>query len=88
MAEELRTVASDRAKRLKNRNGREEEEEVEEDGKRDENGHQTKRVKASLEDVEDGTKRFPKRKIVLLIVYSGKGYHGMQVSSWGRKMDA
>ncbi|KAJ6656652.1 hypothetical protein lerEdw1_003539 [Lerista edwardsae] len=76
MAEELRTVASDRAKRLKNRNGKEEEEE--EDGKQDENGHQTKRVKASLEDIEDGTKRFPKRKIVLLVAYSGKGYHGMQ----------
>ncbi|XP_066465880.1 pseudouridylate synthase 1 homolog isoform X2 [Tiliqua scincoides] len=75
MAEELRTVASGQAKRLKTSNGREEEEE-EEDGKQDD--HQTKRLKASLEDGEDGTKKFPKRKIVLLMAYSGKGYHGMQ----------
>lgn len=28
----------------------------------------------------DEEKRFPKRKVVLLMAYSGKGYYGMQVS--------
>uniref|UniRef100_A0A8C3IKN8 Pseudouridine synthase 1 n=1 Tax=Chrysemys picta bellii TaxID=8478 RepID=A0A8C3IKN8_CHRPI len=32
----------------------------------------------SQEDAEDQNKKFPKRKIVLLMAYSGKGYHGMQ----------
>lgn len=28
----------------------------------------------------DEEKRFPKRKVVLLVAYSGKGYYGMQAS--------
>lgn len=28
----------------------------------------------------DEEKRFPKRKVVLLMAYSGKGYYGMQAS--------
>ncbi|XP_068127697.1 pseudouridylate synthase 1 homolog [Hyperolius riggenbachi] len=40
----------------------------------EENGHNAKRFKPDLEQ----TKKFPKRKVVLLIAYSGKGYHGMQ----------
>ncbi|KAJ7397867.1 hypothetical protein BTVI_130992 [Pitangus sulphuratus] len=45
-----------------------------------ENGHQDKRLKrgADEEDAEDQGKKSPKRKIVLLMAYSGKGYHGMQ----------
>ncbi|XP_042297483.1 tRNA pseudouridine synthase A [Sceloporus undulatus] len=78
MAEELRTVTANQAKRLKSSNCEREEVEKEEDGKQEEKGHTVKRFKASEEDVEDGTKRFPKRKIVLLMAYSGKGYHGMQ----------
>ncbi|XP_053136229.1 pseudouridylate synthase 1 homolog isoform X2 [Hemicordylus capensis] len=80
MAEDLRTVASSQAKRLKSSNSREVEEKLEEDqdGKREENGHEAKRFKVNKEDMEDGTKKFPKRKIVLLMAYSGKGYHGMQ----------
>lgn len=47
----------------------------------EENGHQNKRLKsdADEEDAEDQNKKLPKRKIVLLMAYSGKGYHGMQV---------
>ncbi|XP_005055034.2 PREDICTED: tRNA pseudouridine synthase A, mitochondrial isoform X4 [Ficedula albicollis] len=46
----------------------------------EENGHQNKRLKsdADEEDAEDQNKKLPKRKIVLLMAYSGKGYHGMQ----------
>uniref|UniRef100_A0A8C6ZIW3 Pseudouridine synthase 1 n=1 Tax=Nothoprocta perdicaria TaxID=30464 RepID=A0A8C6ZIW3_NOTPE len=29
-------------------------------------------------DAEEQAKKWPKRKIVLLMAYSGKGYHGMQ----------
>uniref|UniRef100_A0A8C9FBG7 PUS1 n=1 Tax=Pavo cristatus TaxID=9049 RepID=A0A8C9FBG7_PAVCR len=45
-----------------------------------ENGQQAKRLKgtAGEGDAEDQNKRTPKRKIVLLMAYSGKGYHGMQ----------
>nr|XP_056715056.1 pseudouridylate synthase 1 homolog [Euleptes europaea] len=74
MAEELRIVANCQARRLKSSNSREEEEDV----KREENGHEAKRLKASPEEREDGNKKYPKRKIVLLMAYSGKGYHGMQ----------
>lgn len=46
----------------------------------EENGHQSKRLKRDGgEEEEDQSKRSPKRKIVLLMAYSGKGYHGMQV---------
>ncbi|KAF7240699.1 tRNA pseudouridine synthase A [Varanus komodoensis] len=65
MAEDLRITASSPSKMPKNR-------------EEEENGHEPKRFKASEENAEDGTKRFPKRKIVLLMAYSGKGYHGMQ----------
>ncbi|KAM9734539.1 pseudouridylate synthase 1 homolog isoform 1-T1 [Menidia menidia] len=37
----------------------------------------TKRVKADGEHIEDD-KKFPKKKVVLLLAYSGKGYYGMQ----------
>ncbi|XP_061458467.1 pseudouridylate synthase 1 homolog isoform X2 [Rhineura floridana] len=77
MAEELRTVAGSQAKRLRSSYSDREEKE-EEAGEEEENGHETKRFKTSGEDVGDGAKRFPKRKVVLLMAYSGKGYHGMQ----------
>ncbi|XP_015264192.1 PREDICTED: tRNA pseudouridine synthase A, mitochondrial isoform X2 [Gekko japonicus] len=74
MAEELRIVTNCQARRLKSGNSREEEE----DAKQEENGHEAKRLKASQEEREDGNKKYQKRKIVLLMAYSGKGYHGMQ----------
>lgn len=37
-----------------------------------------KKLKSSSEDGEQ-PRKVPKRKIVLLMAYSGKGYHGMQV---------
>ncbi|XP_063820736.1 pseudouridylate synthase 1 homolog [Pseudophryne corroboree] len=40
-----------------------------------ENGHHAKRFKA---DIDELNKKYPKRKVVLLMAYSGKGYHGMQ----------
>ncbi|KAI1900887.1 hypothetical protein AGOR_G00054470 [Albula goreensis] len=39
-------------------------------------GHVEKRLKASTNEQEE--RRFPKRKVVLLMAYSGKGYYGMQ----------
>ncbi|XP_026153352.1 pseudouridylate synthase 1 homolog [Mastacembelus armatus] len=39
--------------------------------------HTTKRIKAEGEHTED-EKKYPKKKVVLLVVYSGKGYYGMQ----------
>lgn len=39
--------------------------------------HPSKRLRGS-ED-EEQPRKLPKRKIVLLMAYSGKGYHGMQV---------
>lgn len=41
----------------------------------EENGHDAKRFKV---DSEEQNKKHPKRKVVLLVAYSGKGYHGMQ----------
>ncbi|XP_056389156.1 pseudouridylate synthase 1 homolog [Hyla sarda] len=41
----------------------------------EENGHDAKRFKV---DPEEQNKKYPKRKVVLLMAYSGKGYHGMQ----------
>ncbi|KAM4710241.1 pseudouridylate synthase 1 homolog [Discoglossus pictus] len=41
----------------------------------EENGHSTKRFKS---ENEEQNKKHPKKKVVLLIAYSGKGYHGMQ----------
>lgn len=41
----------------------------------EENGHDAKRFKG---DSEEQNKKHPKRKVVLLVAYSGKGYHGMQ----------
>ncbi|XP_008117248.1 pseudouridylate synthase 1 homolog isoform X1 [Anolis carolinensis] len=78
MAEEVRTVTGNQAKRLKSSSCGREEDEKEDDGKQEEKGHALKRFKASEDEAEDGAKRFPKRKIVLLVAYSGKGYHGMQ----------
>lgn len=43
----------------------------------EETEHPAKRVKGG-ED-EEPPRKPPKRKIVLLMAYSGKGYHGMQV---------
>nr|XP_046231866.1 tRNA pseudouridine synthase A isoform X2 [Scatophagus argus] len=37
----------------------------------------TKRIKAEGEHTED-EKKYPKKKVVLLMAYSGKGYYGMQ----------
>ncbi|XP_025051464.1 tRNA pseudouridine synthase A isoform X1 [Alligator sinensis] len=73
MAEGLRVAAASQAKRLKSSSTNSEEIE-----KQEENGHQAKRFKRDQEDVEDQNKKLPKRKIVLLMAYSGKGYHGMQ----------
>lgn len=41
-----------------------------------------KKLKSSSEDGEQ-PRKVPKRKIVLLMAYSGKGYHGMQVGEGG-----
>lgn len=38
----------------------------------------TKKAKTDEENAEDG-KRYPKKKVALLLAYSGKGYYGMQV---------
>ncbi|MGH0140743.1 UNVERIFIED_CONTAM: hypothetical protein FKN15_072254 [Acipenser sinensis] len=47
-----------------------------------ENGKGVKRFKANTEEEQ---KKLPKRKVVLLMAYSGKGYHGMQgVSAAGQ----
>uniref|UniRef100_A0A8C0B835 Pseudouridine synthase 1 n=1 Tax=Buteo japonicus TaxID=224669 RepID=A0A8C0B835_9AVES len=72
MAEDSRAAVASPAKRLNSSS------EVVE--RLEENGHQNKRLKrdADEEDVEDQSKKSPKRKIVLLMAYSGKGYHGMQ----------
>ncbi|XP_073168737.1 pseudouridylate synthase 1 homolog isoform X1 [Lepidochelys kempii] len=70
MAGDMRATAASQAKRFKSSN--------EETENQEENGHQDKRFKRSQKDVEDQNKKFPKRKIVLLMAYSGKGYHGMQ----------
>uniref|UniRef100_A0A8C3BU94 Pseudouridylate synthase 1 homolog n=1 Tax=Cairina moschata TaxID=8855 RepID=A0A8C3BU94_CAIMO len=48
-------------------------------GRPEENGRQSKRLKAGGgEEEEEQGKKSPKRKIALLMAYSGKGYHGMQ----------
>ncbi|NP_001088988.1 pseudouridylate synthase 1 L homeolog [Xenopus laevis] len=44
-------------------------------GAQKENGHQAKKF---MGDEEELSKKHPKRKVVFLIAYSGKGYHGMQ----------
>ncbi|XP_069476169.1 pseudouridylate synthase 1 homolog [Ambystoma mexicanum] len=41
----------------------------------DKNGQITKKFKS---EADDQSKKFPKRKVALLVSYSGKGYHGMQ----------
>ena len=43
----------------------------------EETEHSAKRVKGG--DDDEPPRKLPKRKIVLLMAYSGKGYHGMQV---------
>uniref|UniRef100_W5KMY3 Pseudouridylate synthase 1 homolog n=1 Tax=Astyanax mexicanus TaxID=7994 RepID=W5KMY3_ASTMX len=43
----------------------------------EENDHQVKKLKTDDDQTSD-EKRFPKRKVVLLMAYSGKGYYGMQ----------
>lgn len=50
----------------------------EEDKDEDSVERATKRVKTHEEHAEDG-KKYPKKKVVLLLAYSGKGYYGMQV---------
>ena len=40
----------------------------------------TKKVKLEEENA-DNEKKYPKKKVVLLVAYSGKGYYGMQVCS-------
>ncbi|KAF2978531.1 hypothetical protein EK904_013388 [Melospiza melodia maxima] len=72
MAEDLITAVASQTKRLNSSS--EVVQRVEE------NGHPSKKLKsdADEEDTEDQNKKLPKRKIVLLMAYSGKGYHGMQ----------
>lgn len=41
-----------------------------------------KRIKAQ-EDNAENEKKYPKKKVVLLMAYSGKGYYGMQVHTEG-----
>ncbi|KAM3825892.1 pseudouridylate synthase 1 homolog [Vipera latastei] len=67
MAEQLGSLENSLAKRPRDGDGRQEE-----------NGHEVKRFKDNEEEVKDETKKFPKKKVVLLLVYCGKGYHGMQ----------
>ncbi|XP_029024298.1 tRNA pseudouridine synthase A isoform X1 [Betta splendens] len=43
----------------------------------DESVQTTKRIKVDVEHTED-EKKYPKKKVVLLMAYSGKGYYGMQ----------
>lgn len=43
-----------------------------------EDGGVAKRFKS--DNNQEDEKKYPKRKVVLLIAYSGKGYYGMQVS--------
>ncbi|XP_029442629.1 tRNA pseudouridine synthase A isoform X1 [Rhinatrema bivittatum] len=40
--------------------------------------HKAKRFKGNKWDLSEENKKYPKRKVVLLLSYSGKGYHGMQ----------
>lgn len=51
-----------------------------EEGNREsgENGHIRKKLKSDVEQTGD-ERKLPKRKVVLLLAYSGKGYYGMQV---------
>lgn len=79
MAEQLGSLENSLAKRPRVGDGRQEETEP---GKQEENGHEVKRFKDNEEEVKDEAKKFPKKKVVLLLVYCGKGYHGMQVSAW------
>ncbi|XP_029442630.1 tRNA pseudouridine synthase A isoform X2 [Rhinatrema bivittatum] len=47
--------------------------------------HKAKRFKGNKWDLSEENKKYPKRKVVLLLSYSGKGYHGMQgVSAAGQ----
>ncbi|KAM9438323.1 pseudouridylate synthase 1 homolog isoform 1-T2 [Salvelinus alpinus] len=46
-------------------------------GESGENGHIRKKLKSDVEQTGDERKH-PKRKVVLLLAYSGKGYYGMQ----------
>lgn len=43
-----------------------------------ERAQDAKRIKAEGEQAED-EKKYPKKKVALLLAYSGKGYYGMQV---------
>ncbi|XP_063171969.1 pseudouridylate synthase 1 homolog isoform X2 [Candoia aspera] len=74
MAEQLQGLGNSLAKRPRDGDGREEKQ----PGMQEENGHNAKRFKDNEEEVKDETKKFPKKKVVLLLAYSGKGYHGMQ----------
>lgn len=48
----------------------------------EETEQQAKKLKSSADG--EPRRKLPKRKIVLLVAYSGKGYHGMQVRGLGR----
>lgn len=50
---------------------------IEENESSGKNGHDTKRHKSDAEKADDEKKQ-PKRKVALLMAYSGKGYYGMQ----------
>lgn len=47
----------------------------------EETEQQAKKLKSSADG--EPRRKLPKRKIVLLVAYSGKGYHGMQVRGLG-----
>lgn len=40
-----------------------------------------KRLKVDQEQTEN-ERKYPKKKVALLLAYSGKGYYGMQVYPW------
>ncbi|KAJ7309711.1 hypothetical protein JRQ81_007772 [Phrynocephalus forsythii] len=74
MTEMPKTVANSQDKRLNSTHGGEEEEER----SHGENGCPAKRFKPGEAEADEELKKFPKRKIALLMAYLGKGYHGMQ----------
>ncbi|XP_078524098.1 pseudouridylate synthase 1 homolog [Lissotriton helveticus] len=45
---------------------------------RSENGQVVKKFKSNVDHESEQSKKYPKKKVALLVSYSGKGYHGMQ----------
>lgn len=46
--------------------------------KSSENGQVVKKFKSDVDHESEQSKKYPKKKVALLVSYSGKGYHGMQ----------